>query len=64
MLVLTRKIGERICIGDDVSVTVVKLAQGGVRLGIEAPVEVAVVREELRDQINRLTDRALEAVGK
>ena len=58
VLVLTRKTGERIWIGDDVCVTVVKLAQGGVRLGIEAPPEMAVVREELRDQMQRSADRS------
>ena len=58
VLVLTRKTGERIWIGDDICVTVVKLAQGGVRLGIEAPPEMAVVREELRDQMQRSADRS------
>jgi carbon storage regulator len=48
MLVLSRKVGERIWIGDDISVTVVRIAGGGVRLGIDAPASLAVVREELR----------------
>ena len=48
MLVLSRKVGERILIGDNVVVTVVRLAQGGVRLGIEAPHDMVVVREELK----------------
>ena len=47
MLVLSRKVGERILIGDKIAVTVVKLGHGGVRIGIEAPAEMAVVREEL-----------------
>ena len=47
MLVLSRKVGERILIGDKIAVTVVKLGHGGVRIGIEAPEEMAVVREEL-----------------
>ena len=48
MLVLSRKVGERIQIGDHITVTVVRI-QGptGVRLGIEAPPEMAVAREEL-----------------
>ncbi len=37
MLVLSRKVGERILIGDRITVTVVRIAGGGVRLGIEAP---------------------------
>lgn len=47
MLVLSRKVGERILIGDQISVTVVRIAGGGVRLGIEAPHDMAVIREEL-----------------
>ena len=48
MLVLSRKAGERIWIGDDISVTVVRISGGGVRIGIEAPKEMPVVREELK----------------
>lgn len=51
MLVLTRKPGQRIRIGGDVSVTVVRVGAGGVRLGIEAPPGVAVHRGELRLRI-------------
>ena len=47
MLVLTRKLMERLYIGDDVCVTVVRLEGGQVRLGIEAPRDVSVVRAEL-----------------
>ena len=47
MLVLSRKAGERILIGDQVSVTVVRIAPGVVRLGIEAPDNLPIVREEL-----------------
>jgi carbon storage regulator len=44
---LTRKLMEKLYIGDDICVTVVRLEGGQVRLGIEAPREVAVVRAEL-----------------
>ena len=47
MLVLTRKLMEKLYIGDDICVTVVRLEGGQVRLGIDAPREVAVVRAEL-----------------
>lgn len=50
MLVLSRKVGERLWIGDNIAITVVRIAQGVVRLGIEAPEETAIVREELRQQ--------------
>ena len=58
MLVLSRKVGERILIGDKISVTVVKIGHGGVRIGIEAPAEMAVVREELANELER-AERAL-----
>ena len=47
MLVLSRKVGERILLGDKIRITVVRVSGGGVRLGIEAPSDVAVVREEV-----------------
>ncbi|MBI3463365.1 MAG: carbon storage regulator [Planctomycetes bacterium] len=48
MLVLSRKVGERIWIGKDISVTVVRITGGSVRIGIDAPGQLPVVREELR----------------
>jgi len=47
MLVLSRKDTERIFIGDAIVVTVVKIQGGVVRLGIEAPPEISIAREEL-----------------
>lgn len=47
MLVLSRKPGERILIGDDVVVTVVRVGPNNVRLGIDAPRKMNIVREEL-----------------
>ena len=47
MLVITRKSGERICLGDDVTITVLDIAGSSVRLGIEAPAEVPVFRYEI-----------------
>lgn len=47
MLVLTRNAGERIRIGDDVVVTVVRTQGGKTVIGIEAPIEMRVIREEL-----------------
>lgn len=49
MLVLTRKIGEKICIGDDVVMTVVECGFGKVRIGIEAPPDIRIDRQEIRD---------------
>lgn len=47
MLVLTRKIGEKIMIGDDIVLTVVQIDRGKIRLGIEAPKSMPIVRSEL-----------------
>ncbi len=50
MLVLSRKVGERILIGDDIAVTIVRIAPGVVRVGVEAPNRLTIVREEIKDQ--------------
>lgn len=60
MLVVSRKVGERILIGDKITVTVVKIGNSGVRIGIEAPKEMAVVREELAEQLRRADMLAIE----
>jgi len=49
MLVLTRKVGERILLGDEIAITIVRVTGGGVRIGIEAPDGMPIVREELVD---------------
>ena len=49
MLVLSRKLGEQLMIGDSVVVTVVRVGLDEVRIGIEAPREVDVVRSKLLD---------------
>jgi carbon storage regulator len=62
MLVLTRKIGERVLIGDGVVVQVLEVTAHKVRLGIEAPPEVGVWREELTQSPNALA--VCQGVGK
>jgi carbon storage regulator len=47
MLVLSRKLGEKICIGDNIKITVVDVERGKIRLGIEAPREIPIFRQEL-----------------
>lgn len=61
MLVVSRKIGERILIGDKIAVTVVKIGNGGVRIGVEAPPELAIVREELAQQLQQAEQATIEA---
>ncbi|MHB1733754.1 MAG: carbon storage regulator [Ferrimicrobium acidiphilum] len=46
MLVVTRKVGERIVIGDDIVISVVEARPGSVRIGIEAPSEIRVQRSQ------------------
>jgi carbon storage regulator len=48
MLVLERKVDERILIGDDIKITIVKIGSVNVKIGVEAPADVRVDREEVR----------------
>ena len=51
MLILTRRVGETLMIGDNVSVTVLRVKGNQVRLGVNAPRDVSVHREEIYDRI-------------
>lgn len=51
MLVLARKLDEAITIGDDIVVKIVSIEKGSVKLGIEAPSDVAIVRNELLEDV-------------
>jgi len=53
MLILTRRIGEVLRIGDDVSITILGVKGNQVRIGIDAPKDVAVHREEIYQRIKR-----------
>ncbi len=50
MLVLSRKLGEKIVIGENILVTVVKIDRNQIRIGIEAPHDIPVYREEIAPQ--------------
>lgn len=52
MLILTRRSGETIMIGDNVTVTVLSVKGNQVRIGVNAPREMRVDREEIRERIN------------
>jgi len=58
MLLLTRKLGENIRIGDDVKITIVEVKGNHVKLGIDAPPSVKVHREEIYERIQRQNRRA------
>ena len=59
-MVISRKVGERLLIGDGIAVTVVKITNGGVRLGIDAPAATPIMREELAEEI-RLAEHTKSA---
>ena len=58
MLLLTRKLGENIRIGDDVKITIVEVKGNHVKLGIDAPPSVKVHREEIYERIQRQNRKA------
>lgn len=60
MLVLTRKAGEGIIIGDDIKITIVELKGGGVRVGIDAPREMKVHRQEVFERIKQENKEAAQ----
>jgi carbon storage regulator len=61
MLVLSRKLGQSFHVGSDVRVTIVKIDRNSVRIGIHAPDEVSVQREEIAFEIPRPQPHAYEA---
>ena len=61
MLILTRRIGEALMVGNDVSITVLGVKGNQVRLGIDAPKDVAVHREEI---FNKIKDGEEESENK
>ena len=60
MLVLTRKPGEGIVIGDDIIIKIIELKGGGIRIGIDAPKDRKIYRQEVYDRISRENREALE----
>jgi carbon storage regulator len=63
MLILTRRVGETVMIGNDVTVTVLGVKGNQVRVGVNAPKEIAVHREEIYERIKRETQNGGAARG-
>lgn len=63
MLVLTRKAGQTVVIGNSIRITVVELSASTVRLGFEAPSEVSIYREEIYQEIASVNQAALGEFG-
>jgi carbon storage regulator len=63
MLIITRKAGERVMVGDDIVVHVMELVGGSVRIGIEAPRSIPVYREEIYAAVREENLAAAEASG-
>ena len=60
MLVLTRKKGETILIGDDIEITIVQVAGDQTKIGINAPKNMQIIRKELFDDVKNANQSALE----
>lgn len=60
MLVITRKKGESLLIGDDIEITVIKLEDGSVKLGVQAPREVSILRKELYKEVEDENKEAIK----
>ena len=63
MLVLSRKLGEKIYINDNICITVVYIDRGKIRLGIDAPRDIPIYRQELLDGADRPGIPTLAAKG-
>ncbi|OOM77920.1 hypothetical protein CLPUN_20930 [Clostridium puniceum] len=59
MLIITRKKGESLMIGDDIEITISKIEDGSVKIGINAPKKITILRKELYEQVKEENRQAI-----
>ena len=59
MLIITRKKGESLMIGDDIEIIISKIEDGSVKIGIKAPKELTILRKELYEQVEQENKEAI-----
>lgn len=64
MLVLSRKLDEAIWLGDNIKIKIMGIDKGVVKLGIEAPSEITILREELKEAVADVNKQASSGAGK
>ena len=58
MLILTRKVDEKLLIGDDITISVLEIRGNQVKIGVDAPKDVAIYREEIYHKVKETPDKA------
>jgi len=64
MLILSRKLDEAIWLGDNIKVKIMGIEKGTVKIGIEAPTNITILREELKDAVADVNKQASDTTGK
>jgi carbon storage regulator len=59
MLIITRKKGESIMIGDDIEIIISKIDDGSIKIGIKAPKDLTILRKELYEQVEQENQQAI-----
>ena len=60
MLIITRKKGESLMIGDDIEIVISKIDDGSVKIGIKAPKDISILRKELYEEVEQENKEAMK----